>query len=109
MNIAYKACVQIDDQRSCQIVIRLPQSTIGYTYPELYWCAPTPKGLRYWFLDLLLGRESVASEEVFLHHYVASEELTEETFRAMNLFTCTLRELAETLYEGAQQAEGGTL
>ena len=39
----YAACVSTSEV-SMQIVITLPQSKIGYTYPEVYLCMPKKNG-----------------------------------------------------------------
>lgn len=97
----YKAFVQVDDRRSCQLVIMLPQSKIGYTYPELYWCVPTPQGLCYRYMDIITRTVWKADEAEFLRAYTDGEELTEDIFKELGIFRCSMKELAGSIYDQA--------
>ena len=100
----YKTFIDIDEHRLLQMVICLPQSKIGYTYPEIYLCAPKrgTKELTYIKFDVVLGAAWKTDDKTFIPLYMKGEELTEEKFKELNIFKCDLKTIAEAFYEAMQ-------
>lgn len=95
----YAACIDTSDA-SMQIVITLPQSKIGYTYPEVYLCMPQKDGsLEYTYIDIATGTAWKSNAETFIPLYVGADLLTEEKFKELGIFKGTLQETAEALIE----------
>ena len=95
----YAACVSTSEV-SIQIVIALPQSKIGYTYPEVYLCMPQKHGpLGYTYIDVATGTAWKSDAETFIPLYVDADLLTEEKFKELGIFKGTLQETAEALIE----------
>ena len=95
----YAACVNTSES-SIQIVITLPQSKIGYTYPEVYLCTPQKHGsLKYAYIDITTGTAWKSDAETFIPLYVHADLLTEEKFKEIGIFKGTLQETAEALIE----------
>ena len=95
----YAACVSTS-KVSMQIVITLPQSKIGYTYPEVYLCMPQKNGpLEYTYIDIATGTAWKSDAETFMPLYVSADLLTEEKFKELGIFKGTLQETAEALIE----------
>ena len=69
------------DKINCQVVLNLPQSKIGYTYPELWFCIPKKGRLNYIKVDLTIYRGFDIPEKEFLDKYINSEELTDEVMQ----------------------------
>ena len=85
---------------SIQIVVTLPQSKIGYTYPEVYLCMPKKNGpLGYTYIDIVTGTAWKSDAETFIPLYVDADLLTEEKFKELGIFKGTLQETAEALIE----------
>ena len=95
----YAACIYTSEV-SIQIVITLPQSKIGYTYPEVYLCVPQKNGsLKYTYIDTTTGTAWKSDAETFMPLYVDADPLTEEKFKELGIFKGTLQETAEALIE----------
>lgn len=94
----YAACIDTSEV-SIQIVIALPQSKIGYTYPEVYLCMPQKHGLKYTYIDTTTGTAWESDAETFIPLYVHADLLTEEKFKELGIFKGTLQETAEALVE----------
>ena len=95
----YAACIDTSDA-SIQIVIALPQSKIGYTYPEVYLCMPQKNGpLKYTYIDTTTCTAWKSDAETFIPLYVDADLLTEEKFKELGIFNGTLQETAEALIE----------
>ena len=94
----YAACIDTSDA-SIQIVIALPQSKIGYTYPEVYLCIPQKHGLKYTYIDIATCAARKSDAETFMPLYVDADLLTEEKFKELGIFKGTLQETAEALIE----------
>ena len=69
------------DNINCQVVLNLPQSKIGYTYPELWFCIPKKGRLHYIKVDLTIYRGFDMGEKEFLQSYTNSPELTDEVMK----------------------------
>lgn len=88
-----------------QIVVSLPQSKIGYTYPELYMCTRLKDGtLKYVWADLTTKLIQHCEPSDFMEHYVNGTPLTEENFAELGIFNCSLQEAAEGLCAALQTA-----
>ena len=95
----YAACVSTSEI-SIQIVVTLPQSKIGYAYPEVYLCMPHKNGpLKYVYIDIATGTAWKSDAETFIPLYVDADLLTEEKFKEIGIFKGTLQETAEALIE----------
>lgn len=95
----YAVCVNTSEV-SIQIVITLPQSKIGYTYPEVYLCVPQKNGsLKYTYIDIATGTAWKSGAKTFIPLYVSADLLTEEKFKELGIFKGTLQETAEALIE----------
>lgn len=94
----YAACIDTSEA-SIQIVITLPQSKIGYTYPEVYLCMPQKNGLKYTYIDTTTCTVRESDAETFIPLYVGADLLTEEKFKELGIFKGTLQETAEALVE----------
>ena len=95
----YAACVSTSEV-SIQIIITLPQSKIGYAYPEVYLCVPQKNGsLKYTYIDTATGTAWKSDAETFMPLYVGADLLTEEKFKELGIFKGTLQETAEALIE----------
>ena len=92
----YAACIDTSNA-SIQIVIALPQSKIGYAYPEVYLCIPQKHGLKYTYIDTATGTAWKSDAETFIPLYVDADLLTEEKFKELSIFNGTLQETAEAL------------
>lgn len=100
----YAACVNTSEV-SIQIVITLPQSKIGYTYPEVYLCVPQKNGsLKYTYIDIATVTAWESDAETFIPLYVDADLLTEEKFKELGIFKGTLQETAGALVEMFQEA-----
>ena len=95
----YAACIDTSEA-SVHIVITLPQSKIGYTYPEVHLCIPQKDGsLEYTYIDIATVTARKSDAETFMPLYVGADLLTEEKFKELGIFKGTLQETAEALVE----------
>lgn len=90
---------------NCQVVLNLPQSKIGFTYPELWFCIPKKGRLNYIKVDLTIYRGVDMSEETFLNAYINSEELTDEVMQEVG-FKEGVACLADIALELKKRIEG---
>lgn len=103
MEQSYAAFIELDDNRFCQLVLCLPQSKIGYTYPEVYVCLKVNDSLRYVHFDFYLSKMTFSDEKTFMQYYVYSPKLTDEIFRSIQLFPMSLNEFTNVLYDEIKQ------
>ena len=83
-----------------QMAIALPQSRIGYAYPEIYVCIPQKDGsLKYVYIDVITGHAWKCDGKTFMDYYVNAEPLTEEKFNELHLFKGTMQETAKAMID----------
>lgn len=102
----YRTMHTVED-KLIQIMITLPQSAIGITYPELHYCTPdkSRSTLEYGCLDLTLNVFIKTDQDNFLKLYSddSARTLTPEVFNALGLFNVSLDELAARLLQAVNK------
>lgn len=94
----YSACVDAFES-SIQIVITLPQSKSGYTYPEVQLRVPQKDGsLKYVSICFTNGSICKSGAETFIYDYLSAKPLTKEKFKELDIFNGTLDDVAKTLF-----------